>query len=163
MVTTKTHESRKKCFFCGGKFPHQGGRTKCPAWGKECKICNKPNHFAKCCKGSSNQKKIRTIDDKEDSDPSSDSSDNTSIYNVGTVNSRATDVERSPVRTVKIDNKDINVLIDTEATANIMARKRAGKYLQGSRNLKRRKVLCSRTTQKKTPLHHYVLLGNSTQ
>ena len=49
-VTTKTHESTKKCFFCGGKFPHQGGRTKCPAWGKECKICNKPNHFAKCCK-----------------------------------------------------------------------------------------------------------------
>jgi hypothetical protein len=115
-VTTKTHESRKKCFFCGGKLPHQGGRTKCPAWSKECKICNKPNHFAKCCKGSSNQKKIRTIEDKEDSDPSSDSSDNTSIYNVGTVNGRATDVERRPVRTVKIDNKDINVLIDTEAT-----------------------------------------------
>jgi hypothetical protein len=102
------------------KFPHQGGRTKCPAWGKECKICNKPNHFAKCCKGSSNQKKIRTIEDKEDSDPSSDSSDNTSIYKVGTVNGRATDVERRPVRTVKIDNKDINVLIDTGATANIM-------------------------------------------
>ena len=71
-VTTKTHESTKKCFFCGGKFPHQGGRTKCPAWGKECKICNKPNHFAKCCKGLSNQKKIWTIENKEDSDPSSD-------------------------------------------------------------------------------------------
>ena len=39
---------------------HQGGRTNCPAWGKEGKICNKPNHFAKCCKGSSNQKKIKT-------------------------------------------------------------------------------------------------------
>jgi hypothetical protein len=87
--------------------------TKCPSWGKECKICNKPNHVAKYCKGQVIKRKIRTIEDKEDSDPSSDSSDNTSTYNVGTVNGRATDVERRPVRTVKIDNKDFNVLIDT--------------------------------------------------
>ena len=74
-VTTKTHKNTK-CFFCGGKFPHQGGRTKCPAWGKECKIWNKPNHFTKCCKGSNNQKKIR-IENNEDSDSCLGSSNNT--------------------------------------------------------------------------------------
>ncbi len=99
-------------------------------WGKECKTCNKPNHFAKCCKGSSNQNKIRTIENKEDSYPSSDSSENTSIYNVGTVNATGMtkDVERRPVRTVKIDSKDMDVLIDMGATANIMDEEKGEKY-----------------------------------
>ena len=38
------------------------------------------------------------------------------------------DVERRPVRTVKIDSKDMDVLIDMGATANIMDEEKGEKY-----------------------------------
>jgi translation elongation factor P/translation initiation factor 5A len=81
------------------------------------------------------------MENKEDSDRSSDSSDNTSIYNVGTVNGRATDVEHRPVRTVKIDNKDINVLIDTGVTPNIMDEEAYRKIYPGQQKLKKAKSI----------------------
>ena len=42
----KTEEDRK-CFNCGGKWPHSG---KCPAYRQECRKCGKMNHFASCCR-----------------------------------------------------------------------------------------------------------------
>ena len=36
------------CFFCGGPYDH--GRMNCPAWGKICEICQKPNHIAAACR-----------------------------------------------------------------------------------------------------------------
>ena len=30
----KTNAVERKCFFCGGTYPHQGGRKGCPAWGR---------------------------------------------------------------------------------------------------------------------------------
>ena len=41
---------QKTCGLCGYGYPHQGGRSKCPANGKTCKTCNKLNHFAKVCR-----------------------------------------------------------------------------------------------------------------
>ena len=40
------------CFNCGGAYPHDGGKTSCPAYGKDCRSCNKKNHFAKFCKSA---------------------------------------------------------------------------------------------------------------
>ena len=34
------------CTYCGTKQE----KTKCPAFGKECSVCHKPNHFAYVCK-----------------------------------------------------------------------------------------------------------------
>ena len=34
-----------ECKFCGWKHPY----GKCPAYGKSCAICNKVNHYARCC------------------------------------------------------------------------------------------------------------------
>ena len=39
---------KKNCYNCGGVFPLEGGRTKYPAWGKTCLLCEKYNNFAKC-------------------------------------------------------------------------------------------------------------------
>ena len=49
--TQERSGSRGTCNFCAGPFPHKGGRYGCPAWGKTCSSCSKPNHFAKACKG----------------------------------------------------------------------------------------------------------------
>ncbi len=38
-----------KCRNCGGTYPHEGGKTGCPAYGKECRSCGKLNHFQAVC------------------------------------------------------------------------------------------------------------------
>ena len=40
----------RKCFNCGGPFPHSNAKP-CPAKGKTCNKCQKPNHFASQCRG----------------------------------------------------------------------------------------------------------------
>ena len=41
----------KRCKDCGRSHVKQ--RTKCPAFGKLCSACNKPNHFAEMCRSTS--------------------------------------------------------------------------------------------------------------
>ena len=41
----------KHCKHCGRSHVKQ--RTKCPAFGKLCSACNKPNHFAEMCRSTS--------------------------------------------------------------------------------------------------------------
>ena len=43
------------CIFCGKK--HSKDRKQCPAWGKKCSTCHKPNHFSTVCKSQTKQKK----------------------------------------------------------------------------------------------------------
>ena len=40
--------NKNECIFCGASRKHQS-RNECPAFGKECRICKKKNHFAKVC------------------------------------------------------------------------------------------------------------------
>ena len=42
-------DRRKKCFKCGGIWPH-GKTENCPAIGKNCNRCEKPNHFESVCR-----------------------------------------------------------------------------------------------------------------
>jgi hypothetical protein len=46
----QSSNSSTTCGLCGGQYPHKGV---CPAKGKECKKCNRMNHFAKMCRSSS--------------------------------------------------------------------------------------------------------------
>lgn len=41
------NQKERKCFNCGGKYPHE---RECPAKGKECRKCGKLNHFSNSCK-----------------------------------------------------------------------------------------------------------------
>ena len=43
----------RKCFNCGGPFPHSTDRP-CPAKGKSCNKCSRLNHFASQCRGGRN-------------------------------------------------------------------------------------------------------------
>ena len=47
----------KKCRNCGGSWPHPGGRESCPAFGKTCESCKKPNHFWRQCLGGATKQK----------------------------------------------------------------------------------------------------------
>jgi hypothetical protein len=42
-------QSTRKCYSCGGAYPHHGS---CPAKGKSCRKCGKSNHFSKVCRGT---------------------------------------------------------------------------------------------------------------
>ena len=46
----KDNFNTKPCRNCGGTFPHK--EFPCPAKGKECNLCKKPNHFASVCRSS---------------------------------------------------------------------------------------------------------------
>ncbi len=43
-------ENSDVCGHCGGKWPHEGGRKNCPAYGKECRKCGRKNHFERVCR-----------------------------------------------------------------------------------------------------------------
>ena len=113
---------RKKCYNCGGIFPHEGGRMKCPAWGKKCLSCEKYNHFAKCCRSGNNkvrEGKVKAV--KADNDQSSSSSnDGESTYRMEVVGSIEKGKGRRPIRRIKIEDQEIKVLIDTGSTVNVM-------------------------------------------
>ena len=46
---TKSRADQKQCTRCG-KPIGEGNLRNCPAMGKTCKNCNKPNHFARMCR-----------------------------------------------------------------------------------------------------------------
>ena len=46
--------SQRKCGAYGYEY-HE--KKECPARGKTCSVCNKPNHFAKVCRSKENEKK----------------------------------------------------------------------------------------------------------
>ena len=51
-------EIKRKCFYCGGEFPH---KAICLAKGKQCNLCRRYNHFASCCRRVP-QKQAQKID-----------------------------------------------------------------------------------------------------
>ena len=37
-------KTEQRCFYCGGSYPHPGGKTPCPAFGKECRGFGRLGH-----------------------------------------------------------------------------------------------------------------------
>ena len=64
-----TTKSIRECGSCGRRHPF-GKKELCPAYGKICNKCAKPNHFAVKCrtKGKETGKSIRTVEDEDDMD-----------------------------------------------------------------------------------------------
>jgi hypothetical protein len=52
------------CRNCGRNFPHEGGKTSCPAWGKECHGCHKLHHFRSQCRASTARSTPTTVTSK---------------------------------------------------------------------------------------------------
>ena len=46
-TTGRQFKEERECIYCGGQ--HQFNKNKCPAFGKTCRKCGKPNHFSSVC------------------------------------------------------------------------------------------------------------------
>ena len=45
--------SSDRCRNCGRQYPHEGGRTSCPAYNSVCRGCNRLHHWVRCCRSTS--------------------------------------------------------------------------------------------------------------
>ena len=95
----------KKCYSCGGSWPHLDGRRSCPAFGVDCRKCGVKNHFTRVCKS---KKKVRHIVETNDSDTDDDS------YKVSSVKSN---------KKYRVDNHPVRFQVDSGADVNIMDEK----------------------------------------
>ena len=57
--------SVRECWNCGRKHEHYK-RELCPAFGKTCNKCHKPNHFAIKCRSKQANRSVKAIDDSEE-------------------------------------------------------------------------------------------------
>ncbi|XP_040061964.1 uncharacterized protein LOC120836930 [Ixodes scapularis] len=105
------HSLSTDCHNCGGKWPHGGGRSNCPAWGKTCKACNKIGHFAKVCRSSN--KTVQTISQTRQD---SSSSGEEHVFVAKTLPPAST----SPKAVIRVDNVPITFVIDTGATVSVV-------------------------------------------
>ena len=124
-----THKPRdQKCRNCGGEFPH---RSRCPAIGVECHYCHKKNHFISVCQKrikNSQRQRLREIAEdasvesdtelKTQNDINSDSDQEVTYglksHQVSHINSKV------PCMTLKINDVDTKVLIDTGSSLNLV-------------------------------------------
>jgi hypothetical protein len=111
--------SNRKCFKCGGQFPHKG-----PAIGKKCNECHQRDHYAVCCPmrgksrhdggkpgGRSSHKNIRTVAQET---PADDSDDNYLF----TVTKRVK--KCAPRAEIQINGNAVSMIIDSGAAENII-------------------------------------------
>ena len=108
------------CYGCGDEG-HRVGDPVCPAKGKQCKKCNRYNHFESYCftqkeEGSerksdwrSSKGRIQVMERKDDSDSDDE-------YLFGLQEGKRSDV------TIKMDNHPVKVLRDSGASINVLDR-----------------------------------------
>ncbi|CAG2229358.1 unnamed protein product [Mytilus edulis] len=98
---------------CG--YDHNAG-SYCPAKGKQCKKCDKKDHFAKICK---TRKKVHDID-REECSNNYDSSDSDTLF-VGALYNEKNESDTWCVD-ITVENVSINFQLDTGARCNVLNR-----------------------------------------
>ena len=80
IAKSRPHPKSKKpeCYFCGGTYSQN---HICPAKGKTCSKCRKPNHFAKVCRRSE-KKAVHTVEDGEALSETADDTDEVFLYTI---------------------------------------------------------------------------------
>ena len=131
------------CRNCGGPYPHAGGRESCdscPAFGKSCNFCSKPNHFSKVCrsrqasqqapttpstrapppKAQARPRRVRHIQQDPEHDESHAVSPDAVNHGDDLVFSIGDQKHKQPTATVKVNGTFIRFIIDTGASVNII-------------------------------------------
>jgi hypothetical protein len=108
----------RKCKYCGGM--HEWNKTKCPAYGKECRKCRKLNHFASVCK--TKRQTVKKVDTP------SDSSDYEEIKMVKVDDKRkpekSSSTKQFPKRlyaSITVGKQPVNFQLDSGATWNVIS------------------------------------------
>ena len=90
--TSKGTTKGRKCFSCDGAWPHQKGKQSCPAFGHVCSLCKKTNHLEQVCR--TKNKKTPPIKVKQVvADTSDDSSDDSYVFEINTIQSTDGDID----------------------------------------------------------------------
>ena len=100
------------CQFCG--YRHKRGR--CPAFGKNCNVCHKQNHFAKVCKA-----KVCKATTKEVHIVGNESARDEQPFFIGTIGSKQV-ADNDWYVNFQINNCTIPFKIDTGVQCNVMPR-----------------------------------------
>ena len=110
----------KDCRFCGQT--HEMERSKCPAFGKICSVCQRENHFAWKCSHKKPHKTKKPPHkhsvNQFDCDESEEEilSVSCSEEEINTVDSHTNKI----VATMKVGGKDVKMLIDSGASCNVL-------------------------------------------
>ena len=64
-AANKEGSNTRECWNCGRKHDFQK-RELCPAYGKTCNKCHKPNHFAIKCRSKATPKSVKVVEDSEE-------------------------------------------------------------------------------------------------
>ena len=110
---------KEACNYCG--YVHERG--KCPAYGKNCAVCNKPNHFAKVCRGKGKPQRKQTVHATLDDYDDADNEDKMFSLTLtpDEVNSLGDSAHQKRIlATMMVDTKVVKFQVDTDATYNVM-------------------------------------------
>ena len=113
--TEGDRERPKACGYCGNKT--HGVKDSCPAKGKQCKICNKWNHFAKMCH-SKQRTGVHTVSEDK---PKENTDDEDLFIDAVTQGKGTNDTEQVCADVQVGPNKTaISFKLDTGASANVI-------------------------------------------
>ena len=112
----------RTCYYCGGNRCQ--GRNRCPAFGKTCSNCKKPNHFAAVCRA----KQVQTI--TVDPEPDYESTAESDIDWVNTIN------EKKLIKaSLLIKDRTIHFLVDSGASVNVLPKRYCTEIIPSSKPL----------------------------
>uniref|UniRef100_H2ZZ81 Gypsy retrotransposon integrase-like protein 1 n=1 Tax=Latimeria chalumnae TaxID=7897 RepID=H2ZZ81_LATCH len=100
----------------GGNFPHAGGKTACPAFGR-CHNCKKANHFAACCRSKLHRSQVNEI--RTDNGLTS-SDEDAFVYTVRLHQLNVTASQKQPHFGIKINGQPLTVMADSGASINVI-------------------------------------------
>ncbi|XP_064468936.1 uncharacterized protein K02A2.6-like [Ornithodoros turicata] len=112
-TSTSTRQD-KQCFNCGGAWPHKGGKQSCPARNATCNACRKRGHFAVVCRSKNNTSENPNVV-HEVTNQSADSKSGDEAFALFPKSSKA------PRVMLTVFNKELEFIIDTGATVNIIS------------------------------------------
>ncbi len=103
--------NKTPCKNCGLQHP----KKQCPAFGKQCRSCNKLNHFAKYCRSA--KRKVETVEQSE-----SDTSPKSDLMFIGAIDhSNKTELGADECyTTLDIEGHSVKFKVDTGSQVNIL-------------------------------------------
>ena len=122
----ETQSNSIKCRNCGQSWPHKGGKSACPAMGRECRNCTKLYHFASCCRSKpttirrkpQQKRGVHVVD-------ADSSSDDAHVYKLTMcdVTVGVNKIDERPHFVVSVNGHQVDIIADSGAEINIIDEK----------------------------------------